>query len=1570
MVILMQISRTFKKATRFLLIAVTILILINVLPRYVAGYAAQNMGVYSEPIDYSSVVKEVDMDAIKRHVEFFSSFETRSTGYPGLYEAARYIHDKFKEYGLVNVTYEYFTIPECIDHGANITFLSTNETFRIYPMKPNFGAPSTTPPEGITGTLIYARRGRIRDFDGLPVEGSIVLMDWESENNWLIAARLGAKAVIFLPPAFMPTYFVPERADVPFTFPRFYAPQGRLLLEHVGERVTVKANTYWERVKAVNVMGFIPGTEYPNRSVLLTAYFDSGSVCPSLAPGAEESIGISVLLELAKWLSKPENRPKYTIIFLAYSGHHQGLRGAQFFAQEYIWPATNLTKRWIGTNILYSIHVEPSTGSDAAYQSWMGDFLRGMYTYSTYGPTNQAYFMIFVGKIIQEINAQKPAGRAYEFYMDTTTGELERAAGIFSIPRVRSFYTRPESGAFIFESEILLALGAQAWTFFTAYDPKPYYNRPYDTIDHINFENLRPQIELLYCELKRLLTLPKEIIYENLLYILGTEPERFWKPPEYTPGPLATFPPNYHYTDPQYNVSLNAPTQNWQKLWGRVGVWNRTKAWYDNVPNALIRLQGIYGPPASENFVWWLMADENGYFEVWGVSPGPESASFRQDAFVFNQSTGMIIYAPDFGLHTFAPEKLVVAYAWMTPLVQDMGYTVVFKASPIILFDNVNPATLAPPRAAESAGAATAAGGAEGAAAGKGAPGRQRVVYTLMVDPYKMDSHILPESYGRFVLESDKYSISMVLVPPNDRYELVLRSPGGLRYPLAFLINASDDYPDGRGYFIKPNQQLILTHTNLHYAKNLYYTSEARFEILSKIDKRELQKEEYFIHEKVGRLIHEAEEEIKRNNYSKAFECSSLAWRLARNVYLYTRPKIEDAASTVPILAVFLIPFALLFEKLVVNAPGRKKIPVLLVIFAVTLASFYFIHPGFNFAVSPIMIVLGFSILILTLPILAIAINQVLEYMRAIRIKLSGEHEARVGRGAIAIWSFVLGIENMRRRKLRTSLVFFSMLCLIIAFMNLASIERFSVVKSAPTGETPTYQGIYIHRPSWGEGHPELGESIIDYLTNKYGKIATVAPRAWAYSDYSSYTDYRAGWPVFNPVNNESIVAQALLGLTPQEANVTKIDKLIVEGRWFLPTDLHACILSEDAVKKLDLKLRDTVRIAGLNLTLVGIISNAMDSLVDIDGEGITPIKMNWREENPYNVHLLVKSLSEGVAIVPYRFCISVGGEIASVSIVPKDPKIIESLSEEIFNFFTDLPIYYGIGDQTWIRTASMSISAFGIESQIILWVILFFSILDIMLGNVHERAREISIYGTVGLSPMHTAFMFFSEACVYAIVGGILGYILSLAINHVVSFFYPGTLIQNFGSSQVVNALLLSMASMIVSTLYPMYKASKSVVPSLERVWRIPTSPVGDHWTIPYPFFATTEEEVKGIMAYLHEYAQAHIGERPPEFKVSDLRIESTEVAGAHAYILKMRTRLFPYEAAVSQDVSINFMLREGRWGMTVELNRISGTTSEWQRINGLFLDLFRKQMLVWRGLPQKEKEKYTRRFKEIIES
>ena len=91
----------------------------------------------------------------------------------------------------------------------------------------------------------------------------------------------------------------------------------------------------WERRVGQNIRGFLEGGDPSLRDelIVLTAYYDSMSIVPAMAPGADPTCGVATLMELARLFSLPEYRPGYSILFVAVDGHFQGLAGMRAFME-------------------------------------------------------------------------------------------------------------------------------------------------------------------------------------------------------------------------------------------------------------------------------------------------------------------------------------------------------------------------------------------------------------------------------------------------------------------------------------------------------------------------------------------------------------------------------------------------------------------------------------------------------------------------------------------------------------------------------------------------------------------------------------------------------------------------------------------------------------------------------------------------------------------------------------------------------------------------------------------------------------------------------------------------------------------------------------------------------------------------------------------------------------------------------------------------------------------------------------------------------------------------------------
>ena len=110
--------------------------------------------------------------------------------------------------------------------------------------------------------------------------------------------------------------------------------------EGFSQSFNIKADLAW--VEASNIVGVIPGTDanLKNEYVVIGAHYDHlgytiDGETKTIYPGADNNAsGVSLLLELAFTLNKPENRQKRTIILIAFDAGESGLLGSKEFVEK------------------------------------------------------------------------------------------------------------------------------------------------------------------------------------------------------------------------------------------------------------------------------------------------------------------------------------------------------------------------------------------------------------------------------------------------------------------------------------------------------------------------------------------------------------------------------------------------------------------------------------------------------------------------------------------------------------------------------------------------------------------------------------------------------------------------------------------------------------------------------------------------------------------------------------------------------------------------------------------------------------------------------------------------------------------------------------------------------------------------------------------------------------------------------------------------------------------------------------------------------------------------------------
>ncbi len=258
------------------------------------------------------------------YVEELVAVGDRFVGSDGDAKAAELVRGRFGDLGLEVVDRPFTTLG--YRHGRVELTLDDGRSFEAIP--PYFSPPTT--PEGLQGELVYVGGGEEADYEGVGVEGKIVVLQEVGlgySRFWLgtfaaLAARRGAVAMVVIHPLPWPyrmsmeagngqleNRFLPERLPIVC----ISGIDGGQLLHAIGRggaqaRLLVECEL--PTVTSWNVSGVLRGSELPEETVLVHAHRDHG-----LPPGANDNgSGFGTMMEVAAALVG--TRPRRSIEFL------------------------------------------------------------------------------------------------------------------------------------------------------------------------------------------------------------------------------------------------------------------------------------------------------------------------------------------------------------------------------------------------------------------------------------------------------------------------------------------------------------------------------------------------------------------------------------------------------------------------------------------------------------------------------------------------------------------------------------------------------------------------------------------------------------------------------------------------------------------------------------------------------------------------------------------------------------------------------------------------------------------------------------------------------------------------------------------------------------------------------------------------------------------------------------------------------------------------------------------------------------------------------------------------------
>lgn len=695
------------------------------------------------------------------------------------------------------------------------------------------------------------------------------------------------------------------------------------------------------------------------------------------------------------------------------------------------------------------------------------------------------------------------------------------------------------------------------------------------------------------------------------------------------------------------------------------------------------------------------------------------------------------------------------------------------------------------------------------------------------------------------------------------------------------------------------------------------------------------------------------------------------------------RSNISGAVMSILWYLGLLVPFTFFFEKLVTGFSDiRRQLAAQVLIFLSVFLMLRLMHPAFEIIRSSVMVLLGFVILLIaggmTL-LFAGKFRQNLELLERLRGNAEG---AGVNTMGIVMTSFMLGLNNMHRRKVRTGLTCATLVLITFAMIAFTSVRSGLTEKQITLGPAP-YQGLLVKKQNgrWVE------DSEIIALKSRFGEQFPVCTRSYYVGSTSWPSNERNNpdieiRPPEGAFNGRSAKARSILLFESKEPLAGKIP-LLTKPYWFpsSPTrgEPRPVIISDRIAADLGVTSEQVngstslrVSINGAPFRVAGIFeSQKLNDLHDIDGRGLLPPDITA-------LHDIVKDASDNVLFRLEDPRILAEDVVLMSSKPDTDPVngklqksscavILDRLGyrearDVVFRFLeqTGTTNFFGLDGVAYLGSYARSSSLQGLPDMIMPLVIAALTVLNTMKGSVYERRDEIYVYNAVGIAPRYIFFMFFAEAFVYSVVGAVLGYLLAQGTGYVLTLLdLTGGLNMTFAGPSTIIASLAVSAAVFFSTIFPARTAMKIAAPSEDSGWSMP-DPEGDEISFTLPFTFTPRERIS-VIAFFHRFLVDHGEGGSGSFHAGPPR---PGIGGGEDLVpmLKVTIWLKPYDLGVSEEMTISLPFDDEteEYIAQVSILRLSGTRESWTRLNRTLVAELRERFLHWRAVPSAQKERF----------
>ena len=1546
---------------------------------------------------------------LRETVESLSNLGDRRTGTPGCNDAAAYIRKRLSATNPEKLNSVPFTVP-VIDHQGSKLVLGDRE-ITLQPILYNAITPESLPPEGLQAPLVYVGKGELADFNDKEIEGSIVLMEFESGRNWLNAASLGASALIYINRGITPkSRFTGKEELSPVQFPCFWLEEEFLHLlggisttdlTSLNTTVRLETSLTWVQAKAENIFALFPGTNADRRNELLIveAFYDSSSFIPGRAPGADEALSIAGLLDLADHLSI--NPPERPFLLVATSGHAQGLAGMR----EIIWTAnarskdlrsmqkqlkadTKKRKEFVELLEQYQqgtfndadaltlqkaidhalklqvdkfstdlvrlrMNQEKDVQSDQIKRLNKKRFiLRRMGWQTSFQGLAEDKKQLLDPLIVQSITEHQAVLK-----------EVKNQLTILkSVKRFRSLTAEYEPRAVVSLHLSSHGTGLGAFHQGFLYPLRPRINRtaafrdieqalqssaalqPATSPVFIStlrpnrlqpWEDLLPDRPALGGEVSSLAGLP------GLTLATTSDIRQHWSTPFDTPDRI-----NWDFAARQLHLvkQLISGLDQAEKL--EKGYIRNGFSTVQGNSSLLLHGELFAAHPAPDTVIlafqglsrYHVITDRQGRFLLKGIADKKHVLDkVILEGYRFSEKDGRVIWAID--------KKLTGKSSYRIKMQRNAMKTdlIMFRCAQTTIFYLLEPRSFR---------------------------------YMTKLELIDGRRQAPPVRYWYSRIDTRSSTLASIFLEPETQLKLTLSD--SVLHKKMIMTNGDSENPMGKGYNLA--QYPSLYHTTYRTALDMWSLLRPR---ISNLEEHGIRDNSIQTLQQQGeKALLLATQSLKDRQYDVFSEESSKSWALASRVYDHVEKTQKDVLFGVLFYIALFVPFAFCMERLFFGFVSiYKRIAGFTGILLVLIVIIAQVHPAFELAYSPTVVILAFFIIGLSLLVTMIIVVRFEDEMILLQRRTAHKRPAEISSWKAFTAAFFLGVSNLRRRKLRTILTCLTLIILtftIMSFTTVKSMRRQNRIQYAPTSP---YQGLLLKNISWSDLPPDS----MPVFKSLFPEKAVIAPRIWMESEERT----RPLRIEARTINDQPFIIQGLTGLSSEEPRVTGMDRILISGRWFEPGESKAVLIPSRIAKLIgydpNRQEQKPLTLWGMDFTIVGVFSEEMlKQFPDLDGEILTPvtfpsetvIEMSEVEKEALESGDDVRNFQgnyrhlqpEQILIMPAETLLELGGQLKAVALKSSEQALDKSLVEDLTNRFA-LAIFSGEPKGVFLYNASDSMSYSGMPNIIIPLLISVLIVLNTMISSVYERKREIAVYTSVGLAPTHVSFLFIAEALAFAVLSVVLGYVLAQTSAGLLAQtkLWSGITV-NYSSTAGVAAMILVMGVVLLSVIYPSRVASKIAIPDVNRSWTLPETK-NDSMDITLPFLMRYHENAS-IAGFLYSYFQGHHDVSHGLFSTGPVEVVRVEELSerilpmaSKCVHLRAKVWLAPFDFGIMQWVDIRFCeASEGAefLEICVTMHRKSGEMALWQRVNKSFINALRKQLLVWRSLDHEAHQMY----------